>query len=1270
MQRNTQKNLRLLAVATLLLGVPGASRAANVSEINGIDSTWILNGDAIGLPTVDANGKLVLTTQVNSEARSAYFNGQITNTHRFTVTFTYQSSGGADGAAFILHNDPRGTAAIGSGGGALAVDTIIPSAEIELNLYSGNGGSGYAFHVDGAAGGYTSTAPVDITQNRPIDVTITYDSTTQELTTTLVDPTTNATFTQTELADLPSALGESAYIGFTGATGGVNANQAVSNFRFAVADRLLLSSFTGSPNSFSFRTTDKGASVIAPASAKLTLNGAVVPVTAGAKVAGVTEFKYSASQPFTSGATNEYIVEVKDSTGATVTAKGNFVSTYALLTAADKVVPDTTKPGFLLQIHQNGALTENSIARAQNQLAGRLGGNLANPAVQGSALAAGTPGANTNLPITFEIESVINMDIAAASNGDFVPDDQMPGIPGAGEAGMTDGIAGDIITYLTLSAGAHTIIVNSDDGFRTYVGKINDVFAGTVAGEFNDPAGRGASDTAFVVFASEAGVYPFRTIWEQGGGGGNIEWKEQLADGTKVLLNDVANGGPKAYRSATGPDASGPTIISSVFPVNGASAVRGDAPITLTILEGTNAVDTSSIKLTINGTQVNATTAKAGNLITVNYVPSPGLPGGAASAKITYAAGGVIRNESWSFRVSLLPAGTLFIEAEDFNFGHGQWLTNANIGMNGPYVGGDYQDLGDGLGGAACDGSDFGIDYFEGNNIVDDPAAGIYRGNTPVDIGKRNGPAGLSRGTFDVQVDHDIGWTSTAEWMNYTRKFPVTNQVYKVYARMAHGDSTQQRGGKLSLVTSDPSQCNQTTQDLGTFSAPWTGGWDTWPDAGTPQDALIPMKDVAGSEAIVKLSGVQTLRFQFMLGAGDIDYLAFVPAGSGGLPPKVSSLKPIANSTGLGDRPPFEAIIQDGEGISVASATLKLNGADVTPTITRSGTNTTIKFTPATSLAAGSSNAYTLVYTDTAAPAVSRTNIINFKVSFTPLPANTLFIETEDFNFGHGQWLTNANLGMNGPYVGGLYIDKGDGVNGADCDGSDFGIDYHENNIGNDPGAVPAYRAGTDMEISKPNGSEGVSRQNFDVQVNNDIGWTSSGEWMNYTRVFPTNNYKVYARMAHGDAAATRGGELSRVTSDPSQCDQTTQSLGTFSAPWTGGWDTWPDAGTTQDALIPMKDTNGAVAVVKISGLETLRFTFAQGAGDIDYLAFVPQGASTAAPALSITRSATAITITYEGTLESADFAAGPYTAVTGATSPRVITLPPAGTQKFYRARK
>lgn len=53
---------------------------------------------------------------------------------------------------------------------------------------------------------------------------------------------------------------------------------------------------------------------------------------------------------------------------------------------------------------------------------------------------------------------------------------------------------------------------------------------------------------------------------------------------------------------------------------------------------------------------------------------------------------------------------------------------------------------------------------------------------------------------------------------------------------------------------------------------------------------------------------------------------------------------------------------------------------------------------------------------------------------------------------------------------------------------------------------------------------------------------------------------------------------------------------------------------------------------------------------------------------ISWQKAANGLTITYEGTLQSADSAAGPFTDVAGATSP--YTAPTTGTAKFFRAKK
>lgn len=72
----------------------------------------------------------------------------------------------------------------------------------------------------------------------------------------------------------------------------------------------------------------------------------------------------------------------------------------------------------------------------------------------------------------------------------------------------------------------------------------------TRLGEFNQN-GRGASDTIFGFVVPKAGVYPLRCVWQQGNGGGNVEWFTVAKDGTKTLLNDSKAGALKGYRART-----------------------------------------------------------------------------------------------------------------------------------------------------------------------------------------------------------------------------------------------------------------------------------------------------------------------------------------------------------------------------------------------------------------------------------------------------------------------------------------------------------------------------------------------------------------------------------------------------------------------------------------------------------------------------------------------------------------------------------------------
>lgn len=119
------------------------------------------------------------------------------------------------------------------------------------------------------------------------------------------------------------------------------------------------------------------------------------------------------------------------------------------------------------------------------------------------------------------------------------------------------------------------------------------------------------------------------------------------------------------------------------------------------------------------------------------------------------------------------------------------------------------------------------------------------------------------------------------------------------------------------------------------------------------------------------------------------------------------------------------------------------------------------------------------------------------------------------------------------------------------------------------------------------------------------VGWFNIGEWLNYTRTFPTGGsgyYLVYARLASGNAG-TFSATMDRVTSGSTTMSQTLVSMGSLMSPSTGGWQSYNN--------VPLTDALGVPMIVNLTGKQTVRLTVLSGGINVNYLVFVP----TAAPA-------------------------------------------------------
>src|SRR5262249_2704848 len=120
-------------------------------------------------------------------------------------------------------------------------------------------------------------------------------------------------------------------------------------------------------------------------------------------------------------------------------------------------------------------------------------------------------------------------------------------------------------------------------------------------------------------------------------------------------------------------------------------------------------------------------------------------------------------------------------------------------------------------------------------------------------------------------------------WCNYTRDIP--NGFYKAYAALSfHGMAPGQMRGSLDRVTDGFGTPDQILAPLGDFNAPGSGGWGT--------ANLVPITFPSGQDAVVKLGGKTTLRFN--VNGPDFDYFILAPVRDA--PPALSASPPSADS--------------------------------------------------------------------------------------------------------------------------------------------------------------------------------------------------------------------------------------------------------------------------------------------------------------------------------------------------------------------------------------
>lgn len=720
------------------------------------------------------------------------------------------------------------------------------------------------------------------------------------------------------LADSPTSL----YLGpaYCPETGNINAavdnvfpgqniraRRFLAQFRFNIVASPVISAFNSFAAGFTSTIIDGADTTVQDGSVSATVGGTTVTVNQR-REGNRTIIAYVSNTLFAVGSTTPIVLSFRDNTGATISRTYNHAqAAYATLPARERVQAPTGAGIYGMNVRGAAFVTHNTVlANVEGVFAGTFA---ADTAVFEDA---------TVPVVNWDQSGDVNTGVfnAGATGTRLVVKDSIPAV-----SGELNNVATLVTTYLDLPAGYYRMGVNSDDGFRVSVGEGS---GGQTLGSFD--GGRGASDSLFDFAVSEAGVYPFRLVWFEGGGGASCDWfVEDIATGTRRLVNQqrtdasgfrtdadmsaasLATGAIRAYNRTPTTRAAVTSIAPSGYDVN----ITPTVSVSIR-LNGSTVTVNNATALMINGTAVPVTRSDADGVATFTGNVTTALPfNRTVTGTFTYSGGGYtdssvvpISFTTRSVRSSeLAKPGVFVIEAEDFDFGSGRIQAAVNTM---PYEGGAYADhgsvlnvdfqRGDGPFNAdtgARDGFAYRTGAVEAGTIVNDTSVGgVYvpmgantGGNASNGDLRSDRPGQTAGTTTTVTTSYSIGWASG--WYNYTRNIPQGN--YNVYAALSYdGRGDNQLAGRMERVTSGVGTANQTVELLGTFSRFGSGGWGPV--------ALVPMVDGGGNLATVPLGGSSPTTVRYTSTSGDFDWYAFVPAAAPPVNPAITGIRREGNN--------------------------------------------------------------------------------------------------------------------------------------------------------------------------------------------------------------------------------------------------------------------------------------------------------------------------------------------------------------------------------------
>jgi hypothetical protein len=398
-----------------------------------------LNGGA-SVPSL--SGRLRLTDGGTGEARSAFTTVAV-NASAFVNDFLFQlTNPSADGFTFAIQN--KANTAVGTSGGGLGYGSNSPtgtggiptSIAIKFAFFNSNS---TGLITNGAFPGSVSidmtNSGIDLHNGHVFAMHVTYDGAT--LVWTVTDTVTGKSFSTSAAVNIPTVIGaQTAFVGFTGGTGGLAATQDILAWTYQ---------------------TDATAPVAVASPVNLTFNGQTVGTA-------------SASQPVTLTNNGPGSLTINSiSAGGDFSESDNCVSPLAASSSCTINVTFTPSATGL----RAGTLTINDSAFVTPQTVALSGTGLQDATTV--ALASSLPTSTFGQAVTFTATvAPVTPTSAPAPTGTVTFTD---GVTTLGTATVTTNSAG--FTASSLTAGSHNITATyGGDAF--YAGSSSSVFVQTV----------------------------------------------------------------------------------------------------------------------------------------------------------------------------------------------------------------------------------------------------------------------------------------------------------------------------------------------------------------------------------------------------------------------------------------------------------------------------------------------------------------------------------------------------------------------------------------------------------------------------------------------------------------------------------------------------------------------------------------------------------------------------------------------------------------------